>query len=124
MALFQACKQVPRSIAVNHTVIRSLASDSVSSSKKETDIVAPAQDVMVADVISGAPGANLHYFTLENGLLIISIGELRHRAVRIYQPTRNTMQSGGSKGERWRIDFDILQGGGRWENPLMGWASS
>lgn len=34
------------------------------------------------------------------------------------------MQSGGAKGEKWRIDFDILQGGGRWENPLMGWASS
>lgn len=34
------------------------------------------------------------------------------------------MQSGGAKGEKWRIDFDVLQGGGRWENPLMGWASS
>lgn len=51
-------------------------------------------------------------------------GQLKHRAVRIYQPTRNTMQSGGAKMERWRIDFDILQGGGRWENPLMGYASS
>lgn len=35
-----------------------------------------------------------------------------------------TQFPGGSKGELWRIDFDILQGGGRWENPLMGWASS
>lgn len=34
------------------------------------------------------------------------------------------MQSGAGKTERWRIDFDILQGGSRWENPLMGWASS
>lgn len=51
-------------------------------------------------------------------------GELRHRAVRVYQATRNTMQSGSGKMERWRIDFDTLQGGGRWENPLMGWASS
>jgi len=34
------------------------------------------------------------------------------------------MQSGGARGEQWRIDFDILQGGGRWENQLMGWASS
>lgn len=34
------------------------------------------------------------------------------------------MQSGTNKGQLWRIDFDILQGGGRWENPLMGWASS
>lgn len=50
--------------------------------------------------------------------------ELRLRTVRIFQPTRNTMQSGGAKGERWRIDFDVLQTGGRWENPLMGYASS
>lgn len=52
------------------------------------------------------------------------IAELRHRSVRIFKPTRNTMQSGGAKGEKWRIDFDILQGSGRWENPQMGWASS
>lgn len=50
--------------------------------------------------------------------------DLRKRVVRIYQPTRNTMQSGGAKMERWRIDFDILPGSSRWENPLMGWASS
>jgi len=62
------------------------------------------------------------------GMLLISDGfrtaQLRHRVVRIYQPTRNTMQSGGAKGEKWRIDFDTLPGGGRWENPLIGWASS
>ena len=34
------------------------------------------------------------------------------------------MTSGGAKGKRWRLDWDILPGGGRWENPLMGWASS
>ncbi|KAF9019033.1 hypothetical protein BDZ89DRAFT_1021088 [Hymenopellis radicata] len=80
----------------------------VKSEQSSSEIVAPAppRDVMVADVVSGAPT------------------ELRHRAVRIYQPTRNTMQSGGAKMERWRIDWDILPGGGRWENPLMGWASS
>ncbi|PPQ91698.1 hypothetical protein CVT25_012911 [Psilocybe cyanescens] len=68
--------------------------------------VQPTRDVLVADVISGAPR------------------ELHHRSVRIYQPTRNTMQSGSGKSERWRIDFDTLAGAGRWENPLMGWASS
>ncbi|KAG8949779.1 hypothetical protein FRC04_008319 [Tulasnella sp. 424] len=29
-----------------------------------------------------------------------------------------------SQGDQWRLNFDVLQGGGRWENPLMGWASS
>ncbi|KAH8825372.1 ETC complex I subunit conserved region-domain-containing protein [Flagelloscypha sp. PMI_526] len=69
-------------------------------------VPAEAHDVIVADTISGAPR------------------ELRLRTVRIFQPTRNTMQSGGAKGERWRIEFDTLPGSGRWENPLMGYASS
>jgi len=69
-------------------------------------IISEPAEIVAADIVSGAPT------------------ELRHRAVRIFRPTRNTMQSGGTKGDLWRIDFDILQGGGRWENPLMGWASS
>ncbi|KAL3960533.1 hypothetical protein ACCO45_005650 [Purpureocillium lilacinum] len=28
------------------------------------------------------------------------------------------------QGERWRMDWDILPKGHRWENPLMGWQSS
>lgn len=88
--------------------------------------IQPVRDVMVADVISGAPGTfyTLWYTgTQALGTQCIS-AELRHRPVRIYQPTRNTMQSGSGKSERWRIDWDILEGGGRWENPLMGYASS
>jgi NADH dehydrogenase (ubiquinone) Fe-S protein 4 len=34
------------------------------------------------------------------------------------------MQSGAGKSERWRVDWDVLEGGGLWENPLMGYASS
>ncbi|KAH9991299.1 ETC complex I subunit conserved region-domain-containing protein [Russula vinacea] len=56
--------------------------------------------------------------------MLLAEHQLRHRVVRIFQPVRNTMQSGGAKGKRWRLDWDILPGGGRWENPLMGWASS
>ena len=65
---------------------------------------------------------------LNNNLVVfikhLQSEELRHRTVRIYRPTRNTMQSGSAKTEGWRIDWDILQGAGRWQNPLMGWASS
>ena len=50
--------------------------------------------------------------------------ELHHRPVRIYKPTKSTMQSGKAGMNHWRIDFDNLQGSGRWINPLMGWASS
>ncbi|KAJ7578367.1 Ndufs4, NADH dehydrogenase Fe-S protein 4 [Mycena floridula] len=109
MSLLLACKRaVPRQARYCLPQIRGVASDSSpppKETKEPSDITVP-RDVMVADAISGAPA------------------ELRHRMVRVYQPTRNTMQSGGAKTERWRIDFDILQGGGRWENPLMGWASS
>ncbi|KAG9126053.1 hypothetical protein FRC07_005087 [Ceratobasidium sp. 392] len=76
---------------------------------EKSGIVEPTEapkHVVTADVVSGAPV------------------ELRHRAVRIYKPTRSTMQSGGAKSDQWRVDWDILQGSGRWENPLMGWASS
>ncbi|KAG5353198.1 hypothetical protein E4T56_gene8198 [Termitomyces sp. T112] len=115
MSLLQVCRLATRgSLSRSQaTFSRGLAIDSAppvtTEAKKEPSDIIPAQparDVLVADVISGAPS------------------ELRHRAVRIYQPTRNTMQSGGAKSERWRVDWDILQGGGRWENPLMGYASS
>ncbi|EOQ99229.1 hypothetical protein J056_002354 [Wallemia ichthyophaga EXF-994] len=66
----------------------------------------PPKDVLTAEVISGAPET------------------LQHRQVRIYKPTKNTMQSGTHNTHHWRVDFDILQGGGRWEHPLMGWSSS
>ena len=34
------------------------------------------------------------------------------------------MQSAKGKTKKWILDWDVLQGAGRWENPLMGWASS
>ncbi|KAL4081092.1 Ndufs4, NADH dehydrogenase Fe-S protein 4 [Scleroderma citrinum] len=96
-----ACSRVFTSEAPSHPVL------SQDTTEKGTQISHPVDgEILTADVISGAPT------------------ELHHRAVRIYQPTRNTMQSGSGKSERWRIDWDILQGGGRWENPLMGFASS
>ncbi|BEJ13467.1 hypothetical protein CspHIS471_0306410 [Cutaneotrichosporon sp. HIS471] len=50
--------------------------------------------------------------------------ELQSRQVRIFKPTKNTMQSAKGKTKVWRIDWDVLQGSGRWTNPLMGWQSS
>ncbi|GLB38353.1 putative ETC complex I subunit conserved region [Lyophyllum shimeji] len=117
MSLLQVCKltaraQTLRAAAVQSRGVATGASKApvVPAQKVASSDITPApqppRDVMVADVISGAPA------------------ELRHRSVRIYQPTRSTMQSGGAKSERWRIDFDILPFGGRWENPLIGYASS
>ncbi|KIM65968.1 hypothetical protein SCLCIDRAFT_425746 [Scleroderma citrinum Foug A] len=113
MSLLRACRTTLARPALAGSP-RAFASDTSShpvpsqdTADKGTQISQPVQgEVLTADVISGAPT------------------ELHHRAVRIYQPTRNTMQSSSGKSERWRIDWDILQGGGRWENPLMGFASS
>ena len=49
---------------------------------------------------------------------------LLHRTVRIFKPSKSTMQSAKGKTHRWALDWDVLQGAGRWTNPLMGWASS
>ncbi|KAG9238491.1 ETC complex I subunit conserved region-domain-containing protein [Amylocarpus encephaloides] len=50
--------------------------------------------------------------------------ELEARNVRIYRPAKTATQSGEWHGHHWRMDWDILQKGHRWENPLMGWQSS
>jgi NADH dehydrogenase (ubiquinone) Fe-S protein 4 len=43
---------------------------------------------------------------------------------RIYRPAKPATQSGTWHAHHWRMDWDILQKGHRWENPLMGWQSS
>ncbi|KAL9935789.1 hypothetical protein V8E36_005366 [Tilletia maclaganii] len=50
--------------------------------------------------------------------------ELRQRSVRIFKPAKTATSSGKAGTAYWKVDFDILQGSARWENPLMGWASS
>ncbi|KAL8940389.1 MAG: hypothetical protein Q9211_002301 [Gyalolechia sp. 1 TL-2023] len=63
-------------------------------------------DLVSGAVISGAPV------------------DLQARTVRIYRPAKTATQSGDWHGHQWRMDWDILQKGHRWENPLMGWQST
>lgn len=42
----------------------------------------------------------------------------------IYKETKPATQSGAWRSAHWRMDWDILPKGHRWENPLMGWQSS
>ncbi|KFA75571.1 hypothetical protein S40288_04458 [Stachybotrys chartarum IBT 40288] len=65
-----------------------------------------SEDVLPAATISGAPL------------------ELQARTVRIYQEAKPSTQSGIFRSERWRMDWDILPKGHRWENQLIGWQSS
>ncbi|KAL4786782.1 ETC complex I subunit conserved region-domain-containing protein [Aspergillus varians] len=50
--------------------------------------------------------------------------DLQARTVRIFRPSKPASQSGDWHSHQWRMDWDILQKGHRWENPLMGWQSS
>lgn len=49
---------------------------------------------------------------------------LTHDSHSIYRPTKAATQSGTWHQHHWRMDWDILQRGHRWENSLMGWQSS
>jgi len=46
---------------------------------------------------------------------------IKERYVRIFRPAKNAMQSGTAGVRRWKIEFDTRE---RWENNLMGWAST
>lgn len=46
---------------------------------------------------------------------------IKTRLVRIFKPAKNPMQSGTFNTRKWKMEFETRQ---RWENPLMGWASS
>ncbi|KAH9179381.1 Ndufs4, NADH dehydrogenase Fe-S protein 4 [Lactarius sanguifluus] len=99
MSLLRACTEalarpVPfRSSLLVRTFSTEPTTPAPTTAKEPSEIAPiPQKDVLSADTVSGAPA------------------ELRHRVVRVYQPTRNTMQSGGAKGMRWRLDWDILPG--------------
>ncbi|KAK7792709.1 hypothetical protein R5R35_007523 [Gryllus longicercus] len=46
---------------------------------------------------------------------------IKTRRVRIYVPAKNSMQSGTDNIQSWEMAFETRE---RWENPLMGWAST
>ncbi|XP_077378382.1 NADH dehydrogenase [ubiquinone] iron-sulfur protein 4, mitochondrial [Festucalex cinctus] len=46
---------------------------------------------------------------------------VKTRKVHIFVPAKTAMQSGVNSTKKWKMDFDTRE---RWENPLMGWASS
>jgi NADH dehydrogenase (ubiquinone) Fe-S protein 4 len=63
----------------------------------------------------------------QSGLfLILPITHLQHQLThpRIYKEAKTATQSGDWHAHHWRMDWDILSKGHRWENPLMGWQSS
>ncbi|KZO96970.1 hypothetical protein CALVIDRAFT_480681 [Calocera viscosa TUFC12733] len=107
-------RALPSATALRHETTSSVsgASGAAEAIKEHSEHVKDAiyknaeREVTTAEVVSGVPP------------------ELQYRTVRIFQPAKNTMQSAGPGTQKWRIDWDTLPAGGRWENRLMGWASS
>ncbi|KAG7661375.1 NdufS4 [[Candida] subhashii] len=73
---------------------------------KQKDII-EAVDYSGAEIISGAPKELI-----------------TKRCVRIYQEAKPATQSGTFGTRNWKLDWDILGKGNRWENDLMGYQGS
>ncbi|KAG0652513.1 NADH-ubiquinone oxidoreductase 21 kDa [Hyphodiscus hymeniophilus] len=78
-------------------------------------------DVLPAAVLSGAP-IELEARTVR--FVYRSKRNFPANVPRIYKEAKTATQSGDWHGHHWRMDWDILSKGHRWENPLMGWQSS
>jgi NADH dehydrogenase (ubiquinone) Fe-S protein 4 len=80
-------------------------------------------EVVAAAVLSGAP-IDLQARTVRFVTSLYSLARLPTNNHSIYKPSKPATQSGDWHSHHWRMDWDILQKGHRWENPLMGWQSS
>ncbi|KDN41669.1 hypothetical protein K437DRAFT_226612 [Tilletiaria anomala UBC 951] len=127
MAMLRQSKSLlARSSLLRPTVMTASRGVSVSA------FVAEASSSINASVsVTGPAGRNLAAEQKERQELahqaeIVSDAphELTQRPVRIFKPAKTANSSGKAGTSFWRIDWDILQGSARWENPLMGWASS
>ncbi|XP_035496791.1 NADH dehydrogenase [ubiquinone] iron-sulfur protein 4, mitochondrial [Scophthalmus maximus] len=72
------------------------------------------------------PGQDTQLITVDEKLDISTVTgvpeeHIKTRKVHIFVPARTAMQSGGNSTKKWKMDFDTRE---RWENPLMGWAST
>lgn len=97
----------------------------VMDGSEDTDVTAAAvlsgaptelQARTVRCVLSTPPNPSEHHKTHFN--------QPTNTPSSIYRPAKTATQSGSWHGHQWRMDWDILQKGHRWENPLMGWQSS
>lgn len=55
-------------------------------------------------------------------MVLVMLPENAISAVRIYQPARNTMQSGRGKAKLWYLEYEVETP--RRPEPLMGWTMS
>lgn len=89
---------------VNQTTVRSLSSSAILKQKP-----VPYDDTKLRqnEVVSGAPE-----------------DLTTNRVVRIYKEAKPATQQGKHQSKGWKLDWDVLGKGNRWENDLMGYQSS
>lgn len=85
-------------------------------------------ETVPAAILSGAPtdlqARTVRYVHTQTQELTSFFQQANDALRRIYRPTKPATQSGNWHSHHWRMDWDILQRGHRWENPLIGWQSS
>jgi NADH dehydrogenase (ubiquinone) Fe-S protein 4 len=102
------------------TEIEKLRSLKEPVQKDFKDFVTPADELEHRKLVHDS---HLTVTTREDITPVTGIPEehVKSRRVRIFKPAKNAMQSGTSNTQRWKMEFETRE---RWENPLMGWASS
>ncbi|KAI9798040.1 MAG: NADH:ubiquinone oxidoreductase 21kD subunit [Candelina submexicana] len=81
-------------------------------------------ETLSAAVMSGAP-VELQARTVRSASPVDLMMDKKTDTMNsIYRPAKTATQSGDWHGHHWRMDWDVLPKGHRWENPLMGWQSS
>ena len=83
---------------------------------QSTNIV-PTGDKINVEVSTVADAKDANRLTRLSGFSQVE----QTRKVKIFIPAKNVMQSGTHGKDRWRLKWDTQE---RYENPLMGWASS
>lgn len=93
-----------RSLLRNAVPVRQF---SITSTLRQQPAVYDEAQYKLKEIVSGAPKE----LTTE-------------RVVRIFQEAKPATQSGHNNGKFWKLDWDVLGKGNRWENDLMGYQGS
>ncbi|GME94301.1 unnamed protein product [[Candida] boidinii] len=95
------------SIRSIYTTVPRLQSTTSGDQKISQEIEPTKGEITPNDIVSGAPKE----LTL-------------NRVVRIYKEAKYATQSGERNTDFWRIDWDVLTKGNRWENDMIGYQGS
>ncbi|KAK4218659.1 ETC complex I subunit conserved region-domain-containing protein [Rhypophila decipiens] len=133
--LLRGASQVRSMVPATRRFESTIADVPVTAKKEDSPLATPSRDSPDYKVPTDKATSN---FTpvpkyvqdgSEDGILSAAVIsgapiELQARTVRIFQPAKPATQSGTQGGTKWRMDWDVLSKGHRWENELMGWQSS